>query len=206
LEHFEKHSNYNDQSNFVSIHFGHDKVLLETELNELQQIAIDAKAEAIRKSIPSGFTQLIDKSFKGEPFIFAPTSNGLVQRNRIAIAPFQCVINGFELKCKGSYTYNKISDYILVNLKDTGISSTKDSLVYLEVWFESVKAETDNYKYGYIEGDTLGTLAIDDRVNEETSRRIVMYWDIRVKQECDFDKYPNGFGYNDVLSLSTVII
>ena len=204
MEHFEKYSNYDNKSNFVSIHWGHDKPILETELNELQQIQIDAKTNVVRKSIPSGFTQLVDDSFKGEPIIYNVTSNGLVLKNKIAIAPFQCIIDGHELICKGNFSFNKINDYILIDLGNTSTNSTKDSLVYLEVWFESVKGDVENYKYGYIEGDTIGTPAVDERVAEETSRRIVMYWDIRVKQECDFDLYPEGLGYKDVLHYSSV--
>ena len=204
LEHFEKYSNYNKDSNFIAVQFGHDKPLLEVELNELQQMQIDVKADIIRKSMPSGFIQLIDTSFKGEGIITAPTSNGLVLKNCMCIAPFQCNINGYILNASGNFTYNKIDDYILIDLGNASSTSTKDTLVYLEVWFESMSGSTEVYRKGYSTGNSIGTLALDDRVNEETSRRIVMYWNIRVKTECDFDNYPNGLGYKDILHYSSV--
>jgi len=204
LEHFDRHSNYNEKSSYTSVKFGHDRPLLEVELNELQQIQENARTSMLREAIPSGFTYLVDPNFKGEKMIFRPSANGLILKNQIAIAPFQCVINGYPLVASGNFTYNKIDNYILIDLGNPTEDSTYDSLVYLEVWFESKKGIEDTNKNGYVDGESLGQLAFDDRVNDETSRRITMCWDVRVKNECNFNEYPEGLGYNDILHYSSV--
>ena len=204
MDKFEKHSNYNEQTSFTQINFGHDTGLLETELNELQQIQESTRLSNIRKMIYSGFTELVQKDFTGDPIIYNPTDNGLTLTNKIAIAPFKCFVNGYEINAQGNFTYNKLSNYILVDLGKTGEESTKDSLVYLEVWFEIAKGDDQIKKFGYNSGDTVGTPALDTRVGEETSRRIILCWDIRVKNECDFNNYPEGLGYTDILHYSSV--
>lgn len=152
----------------------------------------------------SGFTEPVRADFTGDPIIYNPTENGLTLVNKLAIAPFKAVVNGRELDARGSFTYNKLDDYILVDLGKTGETSTKDSLVYLEVWYEVVHGDAVANAYGYVNGEEIGTPAVDARVGTETSRRITMRWAVRVKNECDFDVYPDGLGYTDVLHYSSI--
>lgn len=202
---FEKESNYTEKSNFTQIKFGHDTGILETELNELQQIQETFRTSMTRKMIPSGFHELVRSDFTGDAIIYNPTDNGLTLTNKIAIAPFKCYVNGYEIDARGNFTYNKLDDYILVDLGKASDTSTKDSLIYLEAWFEVVNGDSQVKSYGYNSGDTIGTTALDSRIGVETSRRIMLFWDIRVKSETDFDNYPEGLGYKTVLKYSSVV-
>ena len=204
MSYFQKYSNYDEQSSYQSIVFSNDKPLLETSLNELQQLQDNARFDIIRKTIYSGITELVNKDFNGDAIVYNPTSNGLRMTNKIAIAPFTAYINGYKVNAKGNFTYNKIDNYILVDFGEPSSTSTQDSLVYLEVWFEYYKGTQPTYKYGYQQGDILNAFAMDTRINEETSRRITLCWDIRVKNECDFDSYPEGLGYKDITHYSHI--
>ena len=55
---FDKHSNFNKQANFTEVKFGENKPVLEVELNEMQQIQNEARADIIRDTMPSGFVTL----------------------------------------------------------------------------------------------------------------------------------------------------
>ena len=204
MENFEKFSNYDKRSSYQQVRFGHDKPILETELNEMQQIQDNMRTEVVRRHIFSGFTELVKKEFTGEPIIYNPTENGLTLENKIAIAPFKANILGYTLNGEGNFTYDKHDNYILVDLGESAKDSEKDSLVYLEVWFEVVKGTDSALKYGYINGDTIGTPAKDSRVGDETTRRLSMLWTVRVANEVDFDKYPEGLGYTDIFNFSHV--
>ena len=204
MDKFERFSNYNEQSAYQQVIFGHDNPILETELNEMQQLQDNSRLSLIRKQVFSGFTELVQKEFKGEPIIYNPTENGLTLVNKIAIAPFRANVAGYEINGQGNFTYNKIDNYILVDLGQTSKDALYDTLVYLEVWFETAKGDTAVTKFGYADGDVLGTPAKDDRVAEETSRRLTLCWAIRVKNECDFDTYADGMGYNDIFHYSHV--
>ena len=204
MEYFDKFSNYDKRSSFQQVRFGHDKPILETELNEIQQIQDNMRTEVVRRHIYSGFTELTKKEFTGEPIIYNPTENGLTLTNKIAIAPFKANILGYTLNGEGNFTYNKHDNYVLVDLGESPKNSEKDSLVYLEVWFEVVKGTDSITKYGYINGDIIGTPAKDSRVGDETSQRLAMFWTIRVANEVDFDKYPEGLGYIDIFNFSHI--
>ena len=55
---FDINSNFNKQANFTGVKFGENKPVLEVELNELQEIQNEARADIIRDSISSGFVKL----------------------------------------------------------------------------------------------------------------------------------------------------
>lgn len=204
MDKFDRHSNYDTKSSYRQIVFGHDNPLLEVELNEMQQLQEKINLGIIRKHIYSGFTELVQKEFSGEPIIYNPTANGLTLVNKIAIAPFKANVFGYEIDGQGNFTYNKIDNYILVDLGETTVGSLQDALVYLEVWFEIEKGTQPAKKYGYVSGDGIGTPAKDDRVGEETSRRISLCWNIQVQNECNFNLYPEGLGYKDIFNYSHV--
>ena len=50
MDKFERFSNYNEQSAYQQVIFGHDNPILETELNEMQQLQDNSRLSLIRNS------------------------------------------------------------------------------------------------------------------------------------------------------------
>lgn len=202
---FKYDSFYKDDVAITRLRFGHDVPILETELNEMQILQQDKMLSFFKKLIPTGFLNLKSKDFIGEEIVFCPPneSDNLLFNN-IAIAPFDVFINGYELKAKGNFKYKGKNDYILIDLGEAPEYNNREDFVYLEVWFESIKGDAKFLKYGYQEGEISEYSALDNRINEETSRRISLCWNIRVANDIDFSKYPNGFGYKNKLINSPI--
>ncbi len=208
MNNFEKHDNHDRRAAFTSVHFGHDEPVLEVELNEMQMLQDEARRDVVRKAIPSGFTERVRAGFRGEPFVYTPQSNGLIIRNAMLIAPCKAMVNGHEVNVAGDFLYDKLPDYVKVDLGQAPESGDRDSLVYLEVWFESIPGNQPVPINGYADAiddqSFIGTPAMDERVGMETSRRIGLRWAVRVHNECNFAAYPEGLGYTDVLNYSAV--
>lgn len=195
MDKFEKaiignYSNYQNNSSFQSIVFGHSTPLLETELNELQQIQEEARTQLIRAQVYSGFSELVQQDFLGEKYIFKPTvanaNNSVEMKNCLAIAPFTAYVNGYKIDGKGNFLY-KGNEYILIDIGETTDETLDDTLVYLEVWFEYAKGDYIPKKNGYVLGDDISDkvhkrIIMDERVNQETSRRKILCWNICVKK------------------------
>jgi hypothetical protein len=201
---FRYHSNFNAESSFQTIKFGYDIPILETELNEMQILQEESRKSLIRRLVPSGFIEMVEKEFSGDAIIFNPAEKINNRLNSIALAPARAMVNGTEVTLEGTYSINGYDNYILINLGEAPDSGTRDDLVYLEVWFEALTADDVTTKYGYINGASLGYPMIDPRVANETSRRIGLRWDIKIAKGIRFDLYPNGFGYDNVNNFSPI--
>ena len=204
LDKFQYDSNYTSESNFTRVRFGESTGILETELNEMQILQENNRASLARCLMPSGFLELIQKEFDGDPIVYNPINMGITQLNCVALAPARAIINGYELNLEGNFSYNGYNNYILVNLGDAPTAGTREDLVYLEVWFETMPASANIQKWGYTEGDNILNPMIDPRVKTETSRRVVLRWNIRIANNVNFDNFPNGFGYNDITNYSPI--
>ena len=208
MDNFARYSNHDARAAFTSVRFGHDEPLLEVELNEMQQLQEEARRGVVRRAIPSGFTEIVRTGFRGAPYVFTPQSNGLILRNTMLVAPGKAMVNGHEVNVVGDFLYDKLEEYVKVDLGAALENSTYDTLVYLEVWFETIYGNEPVPINGYVDAENdksyIGTPAMDDRVGDETSRRIGLRWAVRAKPECRFDLYPDGLGYDDVLHYSAV--
>ena len=202
---FKYDSFYKDDVAVTRLKFGHDVPILETELNELQILQQNKMLSFFKKIIPTGFLNIKSESFNGEEILFCPPNeNDNLLFNKIAIAPFEAYINGYELIAKGNFSCKGHNDYILIDLGEAPEYSERNDFVYLEVWFESVKGTETFTKYGYQDGDSSEYSALDNRINDETSRRISLCWNIRVAKDVKFDTYPNGFGYKNKIYNSPI--
>ena len=194
---FEFENKFNTDNAFTSVKFGYDRPILETELNEMQEIQNYNRKLLANKICKSGIIELVDKDFKGDPIIYNPE----MERNKIAIAPMKVNINGYDIHVCGNYQIGQIKNYLLLDLDEapdgqTDSSKYREDLIYLETWFDTVSSNDKIYKYGNIEGQEITNTLIDERVGEETSRRTVLKWKIKIAKHVDFDKWEYGFGYN----------
>lgn len=156
---FEQVSNFNRKSNYSGVQFGADAPLLETELNELQDIQNEARAEIVRETIHSGFTKLptVSSTYKGA--------------NRIKLeGDGTAFVNGWEVK---------IPDGTIIPLEAPPTFGTRDDLVFLEVWKESVTGTDDIHEWGNEEAELITNNITDIRIGSETSRRMQLKWRLR---------------------------
>lgn len=163
---FDKHSNFNPKANFSEVKFGENMPVLEVELNEMQQIQNEARADIIRDSIPSGFVTLgeIDYDY--------------------------CKSNDNQIKLKTeSVAY--VNGYRIVIPKDTIIEigesdKVREDLVFLEVWKEVVTDESDLKEYGGEQNAGIENPIKDERYPIATSQRVALKYRIRHVSNVDF--------------------
>jgi hypothetical protein len=179
--------------------------ILETELNEMQILQEYNRLSLTRRLVPSGFIELVQKEFVGDAIIYNPLDDKRhIMYNHIAIAPSRAIINGYEVNLCGDFSYNGHNNYLLVDLGEAPANSTRDDLVYLEVWLECLTGNDNVKQWGYTDGLDMGYIVNDPRIKVETSRRVALHWNIRVKENIDFSTFPEGFGYNNVNSYSPI--
>jgi len=194
-------STYNKDCSFTRIKFGYDIPVLETELNDIQVMQENQRTSLVRRLIPSGFIELIQKEYKNiEPIIFNPVHNGAKQENKIAIAPARAFVNGYELTLSGTLE----NEYVLIDLGQAPEEGVREDLVFLETWFEFLDHEMSIKKDGYHIGDDLNYSIVDKRINSPTSQRVVLKWNIRTVQNVDFNYFKNGLGFESNLVFNPI--
>ena len=208
---FDYDDKFNVNNEFVNVKFGYDTPILETDLNEMQSIIKNNINNKLRILGKSGILELKDKDFTGDNFVFNPPDinkqedNYMMERNLFLIAPMKVNINGYVVHVRGDFTLltddnSIIDEYVPIYLNepsDNASPTTRNDLVYLEVWFTEVNSNDKINKYGQLYGQQLPNTLIDDRVGIETTHRIVLNWKISVAENIDFDTWEYGFGYNN---------
>lgn len=171
---FEKHSNFNKLANFSEVKFGENKPVLEVELNEMQQIQNEARADIIRDTMPSGFVTLGDIDYD------------------------YCANNDNQIKLKTeSIAY--VNGYRITIPKDTIIEigesdKEREDLVFLEVWKEAVNDIDTLTEYGGENNAVINNPIKDSRYPVATSQRVQLKYRIRHVADIDFNTYVcDGF-------------
>ena len=201
-EKFRYFSAFNDQVNLQSIIFSNNSPLLELELQDIQN---QNRQNLARTLIPSGFTELVDKRFSSVPIVYQPVDNlNNYILNSIAIAPCKAILNGINVNLIGNYSTQQAGNYLLLNLGEAPETGTREDLIYLEMWLERASYKDTFQLEGYMHGDNIDYNILDSRVQDETSRRVIVRYSIRVAQDINFNKFPDGFGYNSVNDFSNI--
>lgn len=171
---FNNNSNFNKKANFTEVKFGENKPVLEVELNELQQIQNEARADIIRDTIPSGFTQLGEIDYD-----YSSAYDSALRFKTDSTA----YVNGYRIY---------IPEGTIVNLPKAPEYGVREDFVFLEVWKQEVTNLDDISKYGG-EGQPLVNNSIQDqRYPLETTRRVALKWRFRCVEGLDFNAHPNG--------------
>lgn len=148
MEKFKLLSNFNPDANYKSVRIGSDSPVLEVELNELQDISEHRYKTFISNYIGDGVVN------RG---VYTYKNNTLTVENEGAI------INGNVID---------ITNLTLPNLLE-------GEKAYLVVWEETVDHTTRiKYKGNNQESRYVPNTMLDLRVNEETSRRIQVLYDL----------------------------
>lgn len=172
---FDKYSNFNTECNFIGVQFGERQPVLEVELNELQDIQNEARADIIRESIPSGFSTISPLNYD----YMAVNENTLAFKEESV-----AYVNGYRIRIpKGT----------VVDLGKAPEGAPREDLVFLEVWKEAVDQTDTINKEGGEGQPTVPNHIKDSRYPTAMSQRVQLKWRIRVQHNIDFDKCPQGF-------------
>lgn len=175
---FSKGSTFNQDANFQGVKFGADAPLLETELNELQDIQTEARADIVRDSIPSGFVQLGELDFD-----YMLNYENCVKLKTDSVA----YVNGYKIK---------IPKDTIINIGRAPEKDAREDLLFLEVWKEEVTKDSSlTIAGGEGQASTTNNI-LDPRVGQETSRRIALKWRIRHVENIDFNLFEDGIVAN----------
>lgn len=177
---FDKNSNFNREANFQTVKFGENKPVLEVELNELQEIQNEARADIIRDSIPSGFTNLGELDYD-----YMLNNENQVRLKSDSVA----YVNGYRIN---------IPKDTIINIGKAPEKDPREDFVFLEVWKEEVNKDSTLYKNGGEGQPEIPNAILDSRYPVETTRRIALKWRIRVIPNVDFKTYSlDGFFENN---------
>jgi hypothetical protein len=193
---FSAQDKFDPSKGFTGVKFGADTELLEVELNEMQKIQNEQRAMLGRSSSQSGVLDWNDITFRwnvgtndklGE--VQAPSGNGSFaltndRLNLFVTQPFNVLINGHTLYIEG-YDKNYSSEVAnFIRLPEPPTEGERTDLVFLEAWFDEVKASED------------GSI-IDSRFGVETSRREKLRYRFRVVEGVDDSFHKDGLGYRN---------
>lgn len=172
---FDKHSNFNKQANFTEVKFGENKPVLEVELNELQQIQNEARANIVRDSIPSGFTQLGEIDYD-----YCLNNENKIKLKTDSVA----YVNGYRIN---------IPKDTIIDIGKAPEKEAREDLLFLEVWKEEVTSDSVLTVQGGEGQSQIANNIKDSRYPIETTHRVALKWRIRHVADVDFSYYPDGF-------------
>ena len=172
---FEKHSNFNKLANFSEVKFGENKPVLEVELNEMQQIQNEARADIIRDTMPSGFVTLGDIDYD-----YCANNDNQIKLKTESIA----YVNGYRITIpKGTIIEIGEADKV------------REDLVFLEVWKEAVNDIDTLTEYGGENNAVINNPIKDARYPVATSQRVALKYRIRHVSDVDFTTNYDGLEY-----------
>jgi hypothetical protein len=186
---------FNPDLNFVSLKCGTDAFVLEDEMNELQWIQNEARANLVREITNSGCLDIANLG-QNVPGGFNVLNNQVL--NSFSINQFNTVINGYLVNVE-----NPSKPYITVKSGNSIFSKTyRQDFIYLECWFSEIKEDLYDSNgvqvniYGGVNNSTEPLIMADPRILGESARRIQLQWRI-----CSYSKeylntseiYSKGF-------------
>lgn len=185
---------FNIDNSFLSIKNGGEAYLLEDELNEMQWVQNELRAQTMRSIVNSGFLyntlQILDINATSNEKVYTKSyGNADLNTNALLFNIENYVpinINGYFFKLAGTYRKtitgaDTPNNNILINLPSPPTASNRYDLVYLEVWFEELNINNNSgIKYfGGADNSNISTFSADNRLNVETTRRVQLKWAIR---------------------------
>jgi hypothetical protein len=159
---------YNSDLGFVSIKSGSDAYLLEDEVNEIQWIQNEARANIIRNMTDSGCVQI--DTFEHPTMYGGLIELGVDHLNSFGVKDFDAVINGYLCHIK---PYDTDVNVIQLPPPPDIIGSHRYDFVYLEFWFKEINPnydftqKTDVYTYGGIDNTKVPFELVDLNITKK---------------------------------------
>lgn len=175
--------------NFSLVAFQQAKPILDSELNLMQQIQNELRADILRTIMSSGIISM-------------DVQAGITdKKNTLRISGAMACVNGWLLTLSGSNRIDAASDIVFPAAPNSG---SREDLAFVECWFEEVapsgSTEDDDenvYRYGGIASGTLANDLQDNVAGAETTRRIQLRWNFRTVTDVNFTTYPKGVDNGD---------
>lgn len=116
-----------------------------------------------------------------------------IQRQRVkdviqAVVPNGVLHGGTYTYSNGIFKIQEVTAIIegeIVYIPSLQISAGNDDIIYIRVWEKEVTATTVMKAYGNEQGEVIPNYIVDSRVGQETSRRIVLAYDLVKSTELD---------------------
>ena len=145
---FDVYSNFKSNAGVSSVVFGAEKPILESELNELQEIGKYSLRNFINKIVGDGITNLSAIRYAG----------GILTIDKDC----SLIVDGIVINCTG-LSFNVLS------------AGQEDNSIYLQVWEETVDSTKPFKEEGNQQSNiTVPNWEVDSRISVETSRRKVV--------------------------------
>lgn len=175
---------YNPELGFVSIKGGTDAYLLEDELNEMQWIQGEARAQLVRQITKSGCLNVPMPNDSNKP-------GGLVELdhnylNTLMVKGFDAVFDGYI-----AHIDTDIEAGFKIELPEPPIVGVRYDFVYLEFWMKEIKQYEPVPRFGGFYNKPASYEIIDSRMNIETSQRVQLQWAMRVFSDAEYPDIIN---------------
>lgn len=116
-----------------------------------------------------------------------------IQRQRVkdviqAVVPNGVLHGGTYTYSNGIFKIQEVTAIIegeIIYIPSLQISAGNDDIIYIKVWEKEITATTVMKAYGNEQGEVIPNYIVDSRVGQETSRRIVLAYDLVKSTESD---------------------
>lgn len=116
-----------------------------------------------------------------------------IQRQRVkdviqAVVPNGVLHGGTYTYSNGIFKIQEVAAIIegeIIYIPNLQISAGNDDIIYIKVWEKEITATTVMKAYGNEQGEVIPNYIVDSRVGQETSRRIVLAYDLVKSTESD---------------------
>lgn len=116
-----------------------------------------------------------------------------IQRQRVkdviqAVVPNSVLHGGTYTYSSGIFKIQEVTAIIegeIIYIPSLQISAGNDDIIYIKVWEKEITATTVMKAYGNEQGEVIPNYIVDSRVGQETSRRIVLAYDLVKSTELD---------------------
>lgn len=116
-----------------------------------------------------------------------------IQRQRVkdviqAVVPNSVLHGGTYTYSNGIFKIQEVTAIIegeIIYIPSLQISAGNDDIIYIRVWEKEITATTVMKAYGNEQGEVIPNYIVDSRVGQETSRRIVLAYDLVKSTESD---------------------
>lgn len=166
--------------NYSMVLWQQGKPIADAELNLVQQIQNNERAEYLRTMYHSGF-------FTAPKILEKPILEHIKYgENKLVIDGVHALVNGYQINCDDEIVIDMGVAPKKSYISCTGEIGYRNDLVYLEVWFDEISPTDYVYKDGNIAGIKVENDLKDTMFNDETTRRVQCKFAIRVAKDIDF--------------------